>query len=45
MGAWLGVSVAEAVPLGVHEELGVDVEDGVTVGVTIAVLVPDGVGT
>ena len=47
MGVWLGVSVADVVPLGVHEELGVDVEDDdcVAVGVRVTVLVSDAVET
>ena len=46
MGVWLRVSVADVVPLGVREELGVDVEDDdcVAVGVRVTVLVPDAVG-
>ena len=53
MGVWLGVSVADVVPLGVREELGVDVEDGVCepealdvgegVAVGLGVSVPDAV--
>ena len=47
MGVWLGVSVADVVPLGVREELGVDVEDDdcVAVGVRVTVLVLDAVET
>ena len=47
MGVWLGVSVADVVPLGVRKELGVDVEDDdcVAVGVRVTVLVPDAVET